>query len=68
MKQANFYIDNINKQLKEANSKNFTKFIHLENNKVIMTTNQAASAQDISIINECIRKIENINSKSIDTL
>ena len=39
MKQANFHIVNINKQLKEANLRTFADFIHLENNGVIITTN-----------------------------
>ena len=67
MKQANFHINNINKHLKYANSKNFANFVCLENNGVVITTNQTAFAQNISIINNCIREIENINSKYIDT-
>jgi len=39
MKQANFYIVNINRQLKEANLRTFADFIYLENNGVIITTN-----------------------------
>jgi len=66
IKQANFYIVNINRQLKEANSKTFTNFICLENNGVIITTNQATSVQDMSIIYKYIRKTENINSEHIN--
>lgn len=66
MKQANFHINNINRHLKDANSKNFANFVCLENHEVIITTNQTVSAQNMSIIDNCVREIENINSKHID--
>jgi len=49
-----------------TNSKNFANFVCLKNNKVVITTNQTAFAQNMSIINNCIREIENIDSKYID--
>jgi len=40
----------------------------LEGHRVIITTNQAASSQDINIIEKCIKESENINLEYIDSL
>jgi len=67
LNQANFLIININRHLKEAKSNIITDFIHLENDGVILTIFQAVFAQDMSIIKKCVKEINNINSKHIDT-
>ena len=52
---------------KNTNLKTFADFIHFENDRVVITINQTAFNQDISIIDNYIRKIENINSEHINT-
>ena len=66
LNQANFLIVNINRYFKKANSNTIADFIYLKNNRVIITTSQAISAQDMSIIEKCVKETTNINSKYID--
>ena len=58
---TNFHIKSINRYLKETNSSTSADFIHMEKVGIIMTTNQAASVQDIGIINKILKEAENIN-------
>ena len=64
---ANTFIRNINNYLHEHNSNVITNFIRLENYEVIITTNQAASSQDMNIIDKCIKKSKNINSEHVNS-
>jgi len=66
LNQANFLIININRHLKEANLNTITDFIHLKNNRVVITTCQAAFVKDISIIKKYVKEINNINFKHIN--
>jgi len=56
LNQANFLIININRHLKEAKSNIITDFIHLENNRVVITIYQATSAKEISIIKKICQR------------
>jgi len=58
---ANFYINSVNKLLKEANSNIIVDFIHIEKLSIIITTNQIASSHDMSIIKNILKESENIN-------
>jgi len=53
LNQANFLI---NRYLTKANSNIITDFIHLENNRVVITIYQATSAKEISIIKKICQR------------
>jgi len=55
---ANYYIININKCFKKAKSNTVANFICLENYGIIITTSQAASAQDMSVIENISKKLK----------
>ena len=64
---ANFHINSINKHLKDANLNILANFIYIEKISIIITTNQAASVQDISIIKKALKESENINQNFIES-
>ena len=59
-------IANINKCLKNAKSDIIANFIHLTNDRVIITTNKPANISDLLIIEKYMKNINNINSDNID--
>ena len=63
---TNSFIKNINNCLCESNLNTITDFVQLENYRVVTTTNQATSSQDMNIIEKCIKDSENINSEHIE--
>ena len=63
---ANLYISNINKYLKNIKSDIITDFIHLTNNRLIITINKPANASNLDTIKKYIKNIQNINLDSID--
>jgi len=65
---ANAFISKIKNHLHNSNLNTSANFIWLENNKVIITTNQITSSQNINIIKKCIKESENINLENIDNL
>jgi len=64
---TNFYINFINRHFKDANSNTSADFIHVEKIGIIITTNQVASVQDISIIEKVLKESENINQDFIES-
>jgi len=58
---TSFHINSINKLLKETNSNIIADFIHTEKSSIIITTNQVASSNDMSIIKNVLKESENIN-------
>ena len=62
------FIFNTNKSLQELNSNTFANYIQLEEDRVIITTNQAASPQDTNIIEKCIKDSKEIDLEHIDKL
>jgi len=64
---ANTFMRNINNCLHEHNSNVVANFIRLEDYGVLITTNQAASSQDMNIIEKCIKKSESINSEHVNS-
>ena len=58
---ANFYINSVDKLLKETNSNIIVDFIHIEKLSIVITTNQIASSHDMSIIKNILKESENIN-------
>jgi len=57
---ASSYIKFINKYFQEANLNILADFIHLEKLDII-TTNQVASVHNMSIIEDILKNLENIN-------
>lgn len=64
---ANYHIININK-LKKAKSNTVANFICLENYGIIITTSQAASAQDMSVIENVLKKLKILIQISLKAL
>jgi len=64
---TNTHIANINRCLKEAKSATIADFIQVENNGIIITTNKALFASDMSIIEKYLKETDNINSNHIDS-
>ena len=60
------YIKSINRSLQEASLNILADFIHLEKLGIIIT-NQVASAQDMSIIEDILKNSENINEVLIES-
>jgi len=65
---ANQFITNINKYLKKIKSDIYTNFIHIINDRVIITINKPANASDLKIIEKYIKNSNNIDSKAIQSL
>ena len=58
---VNIHIANINKCLKKAKSDTIADFIWVESKDIIITTNKAASALDIKIIEKYLKENNNID-------
>ena len=65
---AHIHISNVNKCLKNSKSDIITDFIHITNNRIIITMNKPANTLDLSIIKKYLKNIENINSDLIEDL
>jgi len=65
---ANTFIRNINNHLCEHNLNVVADFIRSEDHGVIITTDQAASSQDMNIIEKCIKEFESINSEHVNSV
>ena len=63
---SNFHINDINRYLKDANSKILTDFIYIDKVSIIMTTNSTASAQDMRTIKNAIKNSDKINKNSVE--
>ena len=63
---ASSNITNINKCLKNTKSDIIADFIHLTNDRVIITTNKPANMSDLLTIEKYVKNINNINSNNID--
>ena len=63
---ANNFIKNISNCLCKSNLNTIANFMQLENYRVVIITNQAASFQDMNIIKKCIKDSKNINSEHIE--
>jgi len=65
---ANTFIRNINNHLCEHNLNVVADFIRSEDHGVIITADQAASSQDMNIIEKCIKEFESINSEHVNSV
>ena len=60
--QANIYISNINRLLKDVKSKVSANFIYSNNKDIITTTNKTVASLDLSIVERYVKELNNINS------
>jgi len=58
---ARFYINGINKHLKDANSNNLADFIYIDKVSIIVTIRFTTSEQDIRTIEKAIKNSKKIN-------
>jgi len=65
---AHIHISNINKYLKNSKSDIIADFIHVTNNRIIITMNKPANMLNLSTIKKYLKNIKNINSDSIESL
>jgi len=63
--QANIYILNINKLLKDIKSEVLADFIYFNNKRIIITTNKAVATSDLNVIEKYIKELNNINLNNI---
>lgn len=63
--QANIYIFNINRLLKDIKSKVLANFIHFDNKDIIITTKKAMASSDLKVIKKYIKELSNIDSNNI---
>ena len=59
--QANIYISNINRLLKDVKSKVSANFIYSNNKDIIITTNKTVASLDLSIVERYVKELNNIN-------
>jgi len=64
---ANFYINNINRHLKDANSNNSADFIHVDKVSIIITMSITTSEQDMRTIEKAIKNSKKINKDSVES-
>ena len=64
---ASFYINDINKHLKDANSNNLADFIHINKVGIIITTRFTTSEQDIKTIKTAIKNSQKINKDFVES-
>ena len=62
---AHIYITNINKYLKNSKSDIIADFIHINNNRIVITTNKPTGNLDLSTIKKFLKNINNVNPDSI---
>ena len=63
----NFYINNINKYLKDANLNNLANFIYVDKVNIIVTTSITISKQDMKTIEKAIKNSEKINKNLVES-
>ena len=64
---AHIHTSNINKCLKNSKSNIITDFIHVTNNRIIITTNKLANDLNLSTIKKYLKNIKNVDLNSIES-
>ena len=67
MKESSFHITNINQALKTAKSEILVDFICLNMASITVVTNKIAIQSDLYIIENYIKKVDNIDIINVDT-
>ena len=68
MAKANTHITNINRLLKGVKFTTSIDFIHADNKGILITTNNAAFASDLNIIEKYIKELNNVDYDNIKNL
>ena len=63
--QANTHISNINRLLKGVKSEILANFIQFDNKEIITTTNKITANSDLKLVEEYIKKLNDINSNQV---
>jgi len=63
--QANVYISNINRLLKDIKSDVSANFMCFNNKEVIITTKKVVASLDLSMIKKYIKNLNNLDSNNI---
>jgi len=64
---AHIHISNVNKYLKNSKSDIIIDFIHVTNNRIIITINKPANVLNLSTIEKYLKNIKNVNSDLIES-
>ena len=67
MKNSSLYVANINQSLKNAKSEVLVDFIHSDIASITVITNKVAVQSDLYIIENYIKKVDNIDTINVDT-
>ena len=67
MRNSSLYVSNINQALKNAKSEVLVDFIHLDTANVIVITNKVVVQSNLYIIENYIKKVDNIDTINVDT-
>ena len=63
--QANSYISNINRLLKDIKSEVFTDYIWFDNKKVVIITNKVAAFSDLKIMEKYMKNFNDVDSNDV---
>ena len=63
--QANSYISNINRLLKDVKSEVFTDCIWSDNKKVVIITNKVATFSDLKIMEKYMKDLNDVDSNDV---
>ena len=67
MKNSSLHITYINYSLQNAKSEVLVDFIHADNSNITVVTNKVTVQSDLYIIENYIKKVEDINTLNVDT-
>ena len=68
MKNSSLHVANINRNLQNAKSDVLVDYLCSENSGIIVITNKVAQQSDMSIIDNYVKNLNNINSLQVDKL
>jgi len=66
MKNSSLHIANINRNLRNAKSDILVDYLHSENSGITVITNKVAQQSDMSIIDNYVKNLNDINSLQVD--
>ena len=66
MENSSLHITNINHSLQNTKSEVLVDFIHTDNSNITVVTNKVTVQSDLYIIENYIKKVEDINTLNID--
>ena len=67
MKESSSHVTNINRALKNIKLEVMANFIHMENSRLVITTNKVASALNLQTIEKYIKNTYNIKTNHVES-